>query len=369
MTVVDSPTQEMVDFFTTEPVIRVTSKVDLYESDGITPFAIGARVLEGGVSLDWARDERRTLDVRLANVDRVLSHPGDMDYSKIVKVYRGIIHPTLGALDFPQGEFLIDNFDEESFPHVLAMSCRDYTKKLLKDKFPTTTTFRSGQPVEDLIKAIALNGGITKFRMPTTGKVTTKDHTFERGVQRWPAIKEIAGAHSYEVYFDAGGYLTMEMMQDPATTPPYFTFKTGPGGTLTKINRRANDERVYNHIVVTGEGTTPPIYAVAENNDPTSRTSIQAIGRRTYEFVSQFFTTTAQAQETADNFLKVHSLEQYEASLEGRVLPWLDVGRVAGFLDPEPREGAPNRYMLDTLGIPLKMGRMSAGLKRVVNIG
>ena len=69
-----------------------------------------------------------------------------------------------------------------------------------------------------------------------------------------------------------------------------------------------------------------PVYYNAKNTEPTSPTRIAAIGERLYTYTSSFITTVAQAQEVANNFLKVHALEQFEISLESIVIPWLEVG-------------------------------------------
>lgn len=366
MTVIVPP--DVVSYLENEPIIQVDSRASIYTYDG-TPVWEDVPIVDGSVSIDWNRDERRTLDITFQNESSMLD---TLSYNHMIKVWRGLRVPqsivAAGWWEAPLGEFYIDNKSSDAFPHQMSVTCRDATKRLSKDKFGKATTFKSGQGIEVLIKAIAVNGGITKFALPTTGLLTTRDHSYERGTMRWTAIKEIANAYGYEVYFDPDGFLRMEIMQDPATMPAVYEFKTGPGGLVAAFGKKSNDERLYNHIAVTGEGSTPVIYAEAENNDPNSPTSIAAIGRRTYEFVSQFFNTKAQAQDTADKFLKIHALESFELAIQARVMPWVETGRVVRAVDPNPVEGDPDRYMLDTATIPLRMGKMDATMKRVVSI-
>lgn len=349
------------------PVTQVTSRAAIYEADGETLWMPSPGFTQGSVSVDFNRDERRTLEITLENVDGGLRHPSLFDYDKVIKVWRGVRNPLNGdTWEAPLGTFYIDSIKSQHFPHDVSVTARDGTKRLLGDKFPTSITFSSGRSPESLIKAIAINGGVTKYNLPPTGQLTTREHAFERGTSRWEAVAEIANAYAYDIYFDADGYLVMMAQQDPASSPEVFTFQTGPTGSLSAFERKTTDTRIYNHVVVTGTGVAPNVYAVAENNNPSSPTSVQRIGRRTYEYVSQFISTTAQCQDVANKFLAIHALEDYELSLTSLVLPWLEAGNVVKFLDPDAGEGEPDRFLLTDFRIPLKMGQMDCAAKRVV---
>jgi hypothetical protein len=344
----------------------VTSWADIYEFDGVTPFLEKAPITGGQVNLDWSRDERRSLSISLKN-DGLVDELDDFGYDKIIRPWYQVSVPGGPTITTQLGEFYIDNFNEEAFPKAIEMSCRDGASRLLAAKFPATTSFDSGLRIEDLIKTIALNEGtINKFKLPATGQRTNKVHTFDRSVTRWQACKDVANAYGYELFFDSSGFLTMEPMSDPILTPQQMTFRTGPLGNVSKYTKRKNKERIYNHVVVTGEGADPPIFYEVENDDPNSPISISRIGRRTYEFVSQFFTTLDQVENTAKAFLEQHGLEEREIDLETRVFPWLDVGRVSRFDEDSPDPGDPPMYMTTTITIPLGLGSMSVNLKRVV---
>lgn len=86
----------------------VTRRLEIYESDGVTKWDPGeAKMIDGSVSVDYSRDERRTIDVTLDNKDGSLRHdPRDgFWYDKILKPYRGIEYrntrqnPRILALD------------------------------------------------------------------------------------------------------------------------------------------------------------------------------------------------------------------------------------------------------------------------------
>lgn len=271
------------------------------------------------------------------------------------------------------GEFMIDRISEAHFPYVVAISGRDYTKKLLLSKFTVTTAFSEGAAIETVIKTIAQNGGITKFIFPISGHTLGKDYYFERGVSRWEAMKDIASGFGYELFFDAQGYLVMREYQDPVTAPYAALLATGPSiGNLVSYEKSLNDSRIYNHILVTGETSDagiPPVSAEALNTEPSSPTRIAAIGDRLYQYTSAFITTELQAQDVADKFLKVHSLEEFDLNFEAIALPWLDVGEIVRFDDPRPSAGQPDRFLLSNLSIPLGLGGMSGNGKRVTVVG
>ena len=72
----------------------IRRRFEIYESDGETLWMDSAetpRMTGGAVTVDYNRDERRSIDVTLDNSDEVLDHnPNGFWYDKILKVYRGV---------------------------------------------------------------------------------------------------------------------------------------------------------------------------------------------------------------------------------------------------------------------------------------
>ena len=352
------------------PTTRVTRRVEVYESDGTTrwPGDNGVRLLDGSVSVDYARDERRSVDLRLDNSDNALrSDPnGGFWYDKILKVYRGVELDDGSKWEVQLGEFMIDRLAEPHFPNIVTVTGRDYSKKLQTSKFLVATQFTSGTTVETVIRAIGQNGGISRFLFPPTGKTLGRDFLFERGTPRWQAMTEIATAYGFEVFFDTQGFCVLQQFQDPSTSPLVAVYKTGAEGNLVSYDKSANDSRLYNHIVVTGEATDiAPVFASAKNEQPNSPTRIARIGERVYQYTSAFITTTVQAQDVANAFLKVHALEEYEVGLGSIVYPWLEAGDIVDFIDPKAGTNQPTRFLLSSFTIPLTLGAMTGSAKRV----
>lgn len=365
----DAPADLYVDAIV-ESGTQVTRRVDVYEADGVTLWADSRGVIDGSVSVDQNRDERRTITCTLENLDGVLDHdPENFWYDKILKVYRGV-ETEVGSWETQLGEFMIDSIQAPHFPKIVDIQGRDYTKKLKGSKFSLSTTFTPGQALDGVIRAIAYNAGLTRIDIPPTGQVLDREFAFERSTERWQAIKDLATAYGYEVWFRPDGYFTMAEIQDPLTAPEAFTFETGRFGTMVQFTKTSNDSRLFNHIVVTGGAAdTVPIFAEARNDDPLSPTRIDRIGDRVYPYHSEFITYYEQALNLAQKFLKVYALEEFQIDIESVVLPWLDAGEIIGFIDPDPGVGEPSRYLLSSFGVPLRLGSMSLTGKRLAIVG
>lgn len=357
-------------------ITHVTARCEIYEPDGTNLWRSSSQIglVDGDVSVDSGRDERRQLNLTLDNSDNDLNlSPGGLWYDKVIKVFRGVTHSDGTTWEGQLGEFLIDDLDQANFPNDISISGRDLTKKLLLSKFNQTTIYVENQPVEELIRAIAYNGGIPHYKMdlPLTGTSTGRRYTFDRTMTRWEAIKQIANDYAFDIYFDRLGILQLETFTDPYLDPPQYTFQTGPDGNLSDFKKSLNDSRIYNVVVVTGgapDEETPPPFAVVKNDDPASPTSIQRLGERTYFYTSQFMTTQAQCQAVAEKFIKVHALEQFDCSLDAIVVPYLEAGITVNFMDPQPAAGQPTKYLLDNFTIPLNLSSMSASVKRVIQV-
>lgn len=356
------------------PASRIVRQVQIVDAVGaIYADVTGSGIIDGTVTVDQTRTERRAFELTLENVDSRYQHAqGQLWYDKIVKMWRGVEYK-LNGVDTTWvtqvGEFMIDEITSQNFPHTVHLQGRDYTKKLITSQFKIPTNFVQGQRLEDLIKTIALNGGITKFILPATGMVTGKDWYFDTGTTRWDAITQLSTNYGFECYFDGNGYLIMRRFQDPVSTPTMVTFDTGEFGNLVSYTKASRDSRLYNSIVVIGESSNNiPIYAIAQNTTPGSPTSIDQIGERVFTYKSAFITTQEQGQQVAQNMLAIHALEEYDVSLESICLPWLEGGDVIEFVDPAPATGEPTTFLLSSFNIPMALGSMSSSCKRVTKV-
>lgn len=278
----------------------------------------------------------------------------------------------LGRWEVQIGEFMIDRISEANFPHEVKITGRDYTKKCMLSKFTQATMFEAGQTLEGLIGTLAANAGIVKKLLPTTGVTIGDTFSFDRNTSRWDAMKQITTAYNYELYFDATGYLTMRPFLDPTTSAPVIWIETGKQGQIATYTKSTSDASLFNHILVTGESSDQnvlPVYAEAINTDPDSPTNVDEIGDRYWEYSSSLITDQQQAQDLADTYLSINSLEEFELDFATLVMPWLEGGDILGFIDPDPAPGDPNTFLLSSFTLPLTLEPMSGVGKRVLIVG
>jgi hypothetical protein len=376
-------------------LVRISRRVEIYESDAITKFNIpnwNKRLLDGSITVDRDRDEKRTCDFTFDNTDKALKDDpfNGFWYDKILKCIWGIRYydETVNKWrrwETQLGEFMIDRIDSDRFPNEVKIVGRDYAKKCIVSRLPNTMTFPVGSVVEDIISALAANAGIAKFAMPSTGQAYTRDLVFTRGTERWEVMKQLADVIGYEVFFRADGKLTMQPYPDPSLSPLAWSFTQDAGGTLIKYSKSSNDSQVFNHIfvtgatlggeaselggAVTGNTVSQVIFAEAKNIDLGSPTRISRIGDRVLPYESDLFTTTAQAQAYADTMLRISSLEEYSMSFEALVLPWLDASQIIEIKQPEDDLYTPNRFLLSSFTIPMALGPMTGTARRVTVVG
>lgn len=268
------------------------------------------------------------------------------------------------------GEFMIDKISEPRFPKTTKLTCRDMTKKCLGPKLSVPMSFDAATRLEDLVRAMGANAGITKFNLPNSGVTLGEGFAFDRGTPRWEVIKKACEASTYEAYFTLDGYLTMRKQLDPSTSPSSLTLLTGPKGNLVDWEKASSDALIYNKVVCTSTGNSSalPFYGEALNADPTSPTSIPRLGERTKFFESAFYTSDAQCAAAARQYLTVQGLESFDVNFQSLVFPWLEGGEIIEFIDPDAPAYDPRRFLLSSLNIPMKLGAMSGNARRIINV-
>jgi hypothetical protein len=96
------------------PVVNTFTKVDIYEQDGTTMWMADAEVISGEVSVEYDRDERRTVDMELFDQEGELRpRIGGLWYDKVIKVYKGVYIDN-APYAYLIGTFLIDVITDSS---------------------------------------------------------------------------------------------------------------------------------------------------------------------------------------------------------------------------------------------------------------
>jgi hypothetical protein len=364
------PSLEVVNEFEAD-VITLASWVDIYESDNVTPWKERVAITEGSVSVDMTRSERRNLDVTILDLDDEIGYgPGAFWYDKVIKPYRGIVLANGDTWVTCLGEFMPDSISRPHFPDLMRVTSRDFTKKLMNDKFTEATAFAAGQNIGTVVQSIATNGGIDKFNFESTTYVTGNDVAFARGDERWKACAELAASIGFEIFFNSYGYMVFRPTVDPLTAPVTYTFRTGTDGNLVSFNKSTTDNFLFNDVIVHGSSTTNPlVYGRATNTDPSSPTAVDKVGRKIKLMENSFVVDNTAADAMAASYLAVSGLEQFDVSLESMVIPWLEAGDAVELILPDSAPIDPTRFLMSNFTIPLGLTGMSGSAKRVTIVG
>lgn len=319
-------------------------------------------------------DDRRWVHCVLADFTEGSLVDGYEEFGKFAarSVNWASAYEALDTWEIQLGEFMADSISIGQSYATVSISGRDLTKMCQQSKFVASTTFTAATSVESVVKTVATNAGISRFKLPITGKTLDKDMTWERDTARWDVIRDVSNSNNYEVFFDNEGYLVMREFRDPLTTPATLELGTGIGGNLISRGGKTSDTNLFNHIVVVGESSdssTPPVYAEAINSTASSATSVQEIGDRVSVTTSSLITSITQAQAYADSLLAVSALEEFELSFEATLLPWIEVGDIVEMENSDDRYWGPDRYLLTSLSFPLDLSPMSGSGKRTEKVG
>lgn len=267
------------------------------------------------------------------------------------------------------GEFEIDTIKTQSFPRTMQLSGRDRTKTCMGSKLEAATAYKKGSKTPEVIRSLAANAGITKFRFEPLKHTLAAQVNYDLGTPRWEVMKGLAQSMTCELYFDGQGYLVLKPQEDVAKKTVHETFTTGEVGNVVEFSKTSDDSEMFNVIIVTSESNgedTPPITAVAKNTNSNSATSIQQVGQRANVITSSVIKKKADAQKLADTTLKVSGLHSYSIDINTLQLFWLEAGMVIQFDDPYALGSEPSRFLLSSFSIPLGLGTMSMNAKRLV---
>lgn len=340
-------------------------------TDVTNGLSVGIVARDSASGARWVHVQQSTFDVDAFSTTDTATHMANCAAFLKAAAFWVDNYEPLEKWEVQLGEFMADSIaDADEWRDRVKVTGRDYTKLCIQSKLTKATTFVKEQTIEEVIRAVAANAGITKMDVPDTGIALEKDMTWERDTPRWDIIKEIAQAKSYQVYFDAYGYLRMQAMNDPLLTPPKLILNTGPRGNLVSRGVKTSDTQLFNHVTVVGESSdssVPLVFGEAVNDNPNSPSAISKIGERVTNVSSPLVTSELQATSLAQQLLAVSSLEEFELDWSSILLPWVEPGDIVELQDDDPYWG-PTRYLISQLAFPFDLGPMSGNGKRVTKV-
>lgn len=348
--------------------IQVTSR------RGATVLYSGIPVIDGSIKVDGTAQCRRTLSLtvpaRLSTglyTDRP-ALPDSADhplaaYGQELHVSYGVVYTDDSVEWLQAGVFRIDSTPGSlTEGEAVQVTGRSREAFLIDARFvaPRTvsgpsTTALIGTLVHEVLPSVEVVVSTSRdARVPTT--------TYSE--DRWDAITSLAKTIGAVVYADPWGRIVVA--DAPSTTgEPAWTVRAGDGGVLVHASSTSSREGVYNAVVVRGEspsGDSPPSYAVAYDDDPTSPTRWGDPHAGAFGQVPRFesyptITSYQQALTTARGLLaqSVGAASTLEASSVPN--PALEPGDLIHVIpDPTDPAGSVRAHIVDSYTLSLRAG-------------
>lgn len=382
-----------------KPVHTITARVDFLDTGFNIIKSVGSynsddpndALIDGTVDLDITRGTRRTLTMSLLNPDgaftpssTILTSGTDWDgyfyVNRLIRLSRGVRYDTGEEELVPVGTFMVDKAEAlvERGMSTVVISGSDLWKKFSKSQFGVPTSYADGVSLNTVISDLAADAGVTLLNLdPLNGRTSSSNalqttYRFEADETRGDALLKICNNYGIEVFFDPMGVLVTKDFQDPYSRPTVWDYDEED--TLTFFLRSTtNDDRLYNHTVVTGTGkasdpTAPAIYtAELKDTDPTSPTNITLIGDRVFRYESAVLASQESVNKSVASIFYRHFLLSQKVDVEAICNPALEGNDVVHVAETK-YTGIDNRYLISNLSVPLVTSKQKLSMSRVLNI-
>jgi hypothetical protein len=342
--------------------------VDIYRAG--VPLYLDEPVIGGNYSNDRTSKTRLTSTVTIARNSWEATGI-DAKLCRFV-VKRGIT--SIGVADqVTLGTFRVSEVDRSTSGQITLRG--DGLEIYIDDaRFLTPRTPSFGlstvQQIKDLITEVLPTA--TVVARNTTDRQVLATAPWDR--ERFEAAQTMAGTINSEVFVNYTGNFIIADLPDPTKGVPVAWFDEGNGEVLVDRKETETRDRVYNAISVQGSSTdpnTPPVWAWAYDSDPASDTYFYGpYGQVPMFFTSQFFTTTAQCQATADSMLAAALAENKTLSFNGMPIDFLESGDLVGVrLSDGTMEGHILQKISYTLGVEGGFGADTLSYKQLIADG
>ncbi len=328
-------------------------------------------VNDGTVTIDRTADQRRRLDLTLADPSLYPESPADVVnvYGSEVTVWRGVEYAD-GATELASlGVFRIQDVSRSVPDQTVTLTGWDRSMQIVDQRFTKPRKFAS-QLATDLIQLLV--GEVypsASFTITTADATTIPKHLVDR--DRWAEVQRVAQVIGCEVFADANGDWVIQDTPDPTTALPVWQVDAGPGGVLIGTQDTVTRDGAPSVVVAIGEtvsGNNPPVVSASPHgydNDPTSPTYyLGAYGTVPRFYSSPHIRTQAQANLVADSQLADHKGVTRTISFDSIVNPALDAGDAVTVTHPD---GTSELHLVDALTIPLSPDGVMTGETRAVD--
>ena len=257
---------------------QTVSRVDVLTADVVQRTL---DVIEGNVQVAKEATGRRRCNITLTDLTGVLTPATALDlltpFGNELRLYRGIQLST-GPEYIPLGVFGISEsvIEDGGGNFTIAIQAYDRARKVARQKFTDDYVIASGTNYATAIRTVISS------RMPATQQynfINTVRATpllrFNTGDDPWEKATAMAQSIGAVLYFDPSGICVLTPEPDSATRNEVYTYAEGVTATLLSVNKKNDDERTYNHIIVAGEVPGfAPVRAEAKDIVTTSPTYV-----------------------------------------------------------------------------------------------
>lgn len=343
---------------------RAAFRADLYDGGSL---AATLDVLGGNVEVDGNAARRRRGRVGLADLTGTLT-PADLTdlvapNGNEMRLFRGLAVEG-GEVEWcPLGVFGIGEVKvvDSGAGVRLEVQGMDRSRKVSRNRWeqayalPAGTNY--GTAIQDVIES-RLPGTTYSF-VTTTRTTPLLVLGEERENDPWKDATEMAQAIGCDLFFDPDGVCVLRPVPDETTAGVSFDYAEGVGGVLLGGERLLTDERTYNAVVVTGEGSglDAPVREVVYDDDPASPTYVGSPpGSSDFGLVPRFLTsalitTSAQALEAGQAVLRRSLGVVEDVRFSAVVNPAHEAGDVVRVRRRAMKVDA--RYVLESFTVPL----------------
>jgi len=332
---------------------RIAARADVYRDGALIEGDLP--VTAGNVAVDAAAAIRRRCTLTLADPSGTLTPHTPADplapYGNEVHLYRGV-----AGDEAPLGVFRIEQASSSDAGSVtVQIAGYDRAGIVQEARFETPYVINSGQNYATEIQALILNRyPSATFSFASTSR-TTPLLVFEEGADPWEQAQKMAANIGMELFFDPTGTCVLRPEPDPNDPAAAITtYSEGSNAVITSVTNNLSAKPAYNKFIVTGEpiNGSAPVRAEAFDNNPASPTYYYGtFGKRPRFYRSQFITTTAQAQETADAFLLRELGGSEQLTFAAVPNPAHDVGDIVRVV--RARLGVDVLAVIESLSMPL----------------
>lgn len=245
--------------------------------------------------------------------------------------------------------------------------------RLLNANFPEPFVITAGMRANDVVLGVGALGGLgtdpALYVLNDGGAVAISDRVFTEDDNMLTALHDWLYAQSLVLTDDGIGRTVLYPFVDPSTTPARWTFDATSDAITTYMARQPKPpEQFYNRANVVGVGPDHyPIEAEARDMNPLSPTYNPPNGsgplgdRPQKRFITADLHDQGSCNALALRRLYEGGLFDEGVTLRGVPIPGVEMNHVADLVGAS----ANDRYLLDTVHMPMRAAEMTASTRRV----